>query len=88
METTKSRVDRIFEDWIRDQFLTYDHSTLEYTLKYLTEQLNDTRIKIRIDSVDLKNYLKDKGLLPATGPKWYKVPVGSLERVLFMIIVF
>lgn len=76
VETTKNRIDRVFEDWLRDQFLTYDHSTLEYTLKYLTEQLNDGKVsKYKIDTVELKKYLKEKGLVPGK-PKWHKMPVG------------
>jgi hypothetical protein len=74
---TKNRIDRLFEDWIREQFILYNVPTLEYTLKYLTEIMNDARVsKYKIDSLDIKTYLKTKNMKPLDKVKWFKVPVG------------
>jgi len=74
---TKSRIDRILEEWINEQFLTYDETNLEYTLKYLTEQMNDSRVsKYKIDSLDIKAYLKGRGMLPSDRVKHVAIPVG------------
>lgn len=66
VEATKNRVDRVFEDWIREQFLTFQLPVLRYPIKYLTEVFNDPRnSKYRIDAIELGEYLKKRlGLTP------------------------
>ena len=74
---TKNRIDKIFEEWIKDQFATYGLDQLEYSLKHMLEQLNDLKVsKYKIDSVDLKAFLKTKGMTEPGAPKMVKVPVG------------
>lgn len=76
VETTKNRVDRVFEDWIQEQFLLYKLPVLRYSQKYLTEIFNDPKnSKYKIDSIEMKAYLERKGLKPEV-PQRIKVPFG------------
>jgi len=76
VETTKSRIDRVFEEWIREQFLTYRMQTLRYSLKQLTEFLNDQKTsKYKVDTVELKAYLQRRGVTPEK-VQYIKVPTG------------
>lgn len=75
-QTTKNRIDRVFEDWIREQFLLYKLPVLRYSLKYLTEVFNDQKnSKYKLDAIELKAYLEKKGL-KADVPQRLKIPVG------------
>jgi hypothetical protein len=76
VETTKNRVDRVFEDWIREQFLLYKEPVLRYSLKFLTEVFNDQKnSKYKIDAIELKAYLAAKNLEPEK-PQRIKMPVA------------
>lgn len=76
VETTKNRVDRVFEDWIQEQFLLYRLPVLRYSQKHLTEVFNDPKnSKYKIDSIEMKAYLERRGLKPEV-PQRIKVPVG------------
>ncbi len=76
VETTKNRIDRVFEDWLREQFLLFKLPVLRYSLKYLTEVFNDQKnSKYKIDSIEIKSYLHGKKMEPEH-PQRVKVPVG------------
>jgi len=76
VETTKNRVDRVFEDWIQEQFLLYKLPVLRFSQKFLTEVFNDPKnSKYKIDSIEMKAYLERKGLKPEV-PQRIKVPLG------------
>lgn len=63
VETTKNRIDRVFEDWIREQFLTYKEPVLRYSLKQLTEIFNDSKnSKYKLDSIELKSFLEKRNM--------------------------
>src|SRR5690606_38053884 len=67
---------RVFEDWIREQFLLYKMPVLRYSLKYLTEVFNDQKnSKYKLDAIELKAYLEKKGLT-ADVQQRLKIPVG------------
>jgi len=77
---TKNRIDKVFEEWIREQFALYGLDQLEYPMKNIVEQLNDLKVsKYKVDSVDVKAYLKSKGMAEPGGPKQVKIPVGFLN---------
>lgn len=77
VENTKSRVDRVFEDWIAEQFLLYKLPVLRYHMKYLTEVFNDPRnSKYKIDAIELKAYLVERKGLKLSQPNWVKIPTG------------
>lgn len=77
VETTKNRVDRVFEDWISEQFLLYKQAVLRYPMSYLTEVFNDPKnSKYRIDAIELKSYLMEKRGLKAEEPQRIKRPTG------------
>lgn len=80
VENTKNRVDRVFEDWIREQFLTFRLPVLRYPLKYLTEVFNDPRnSKYRIDAIELREYLRKRlGMEPDKLTR-SAIPVGYHE---------
>lgn len=77
IETTKNRVDRVFEDWITEQFLLYKLPVLRYSMNYLTEVFNDPKnSKYKIDAIELKAYLLDRKGLKASEPQRIKRPTG------------
>lgn len=77
VETTKNRVDRVFEDWIQEQFMLYRLPVLRYPMKFLTEVFNDPKnSKFRIDAIELKAYLTKKGLKPDILPHRIRIPIG------------
>lgn len=77
VETTKNRVDRVFEDWITDQFLLYKLPVLRYSMNYLTEVFNDPKnSKYKIDAIELKAYLLERKGLKAGPPSRIKRPTG------------
>jgi hypothetical protein len=77
VETTKNRVDRVFEDWLREQFLIYRLPTLRYPMQHLSEVFNDPKTsKYRIDAIELKSYLQDRLKLDAQVPQRIKIPIG------------
>ena len=76
VETTKNRVDRVFEDWIQEQFLLFRLPVLRYSQKHLTEVFNDPKnSKYKIDAIEMKAYLERRGLKPEV-PQRIKVPTG------------
>jgi len=77
VEQTKSRIDRVFEDWLREQFMLFRLPVLRYSMKYLTEVFNDPKnSKYRIDAIELKNYLHDRKGMKADVPQRICIPVG------------
>jgi hypothetical protein len=76
VETTKNRIDRVFEDWIREQFLLYKLPVLRYSTKTLTEVFNDQKnSKYKIDAIEIKSFLQSKGMEP-DAPQRVKIPVA------------
>ncbi|MCZ8353936.1 MAG: DUF5906 domain-containing protein [Cyclobacteriaceae bacterium] len=77
VETTKNRVDRVFEDWLKEQFMTYRLPVLRYPLTHLTEIFNDPKnSKYRIDAIELKAYLTDRKKMKPSIPQRIVIPVG------------
>lgn len=77
VETTKARIDRVFESWIRDQFLLFKLPVLRYTTNFLIGVFNDPKnSKYKIDELDLRNYLTNKGLKPERESMYHKSPKG------------
>jgi hypothetical protein len=77
VETTKNRVDRVFEDWLKEQFMTYRLPVLRYPLTHLTEVFNDPKnSKYRIDAIELKAYLADRKKMKASHTQRVAIPVG------------
>jgi hypothetical protein len=77
IEATKNRVDRVFEDWITEQFMLFRLPVLRYSMKYLTEIFNDPKnSKYRIDGIELKAYLQERKHLNPGIPTRIDIPVG------------
>jgi hypothetical protein len=76
VEATKNRVDRVFEDWISEQFQLFKMPVLRYSQKYLTEIFNDPKnSKYKIDSIELKAYL-ERRKMEIQVPHRIKIPIG------------
>jgi hypothetical protein len=76
VETTKNRVDRVFENWIQDQFLLFKLPILRFTQTYLSEVFNDPKTsKYKIDEIEMKAYLERRGLKIEV-PQRHKIPTG------------
>jgi len=77
VETTKSRIDRVFEDWIREQFFLYRLPAIKYSIGMLTDYFNDFKnSKYKIDRIELRAYLKRKAVEHDTKPQRFKIPTG------------
>lgn len=75
VETTKNRVDRVFEDWIQEQFMLFRLPVLRFSSKNLTEVFNDPKnSKYKIDAIELKAYLQDKKKMMLHPPQRIKIP--------------
>jgi hypothetical protein len=78
VETTKNRVDRVFEDWIQEQFMLFKLPVLRFSQKFLTEVFNDPKnSKYKIDAIELKAYLERKKMELGV-PQRIKIPIGFL----------
>lgn len=76
VETTKNRVDRVFEDWLQEQFMLFKLPVLRFSQKYLTEVFNDPKnSKYKIDAIELKAYLERKNM-SLDVPHRIKMPTG------------
>ncbi len=82
VETTKNRIDRVFENWIREQFLQFNLPVLRYTTSNLLAVINDPKTsKYRIDELELKNYLTSKGLVPEPKSIYHKSPKWFADKI-------
>jgi hypothetical protein len=82
VETTKNRIDRVFESWLRDQFMMFKLPVLRYTTAYLVKVFNDPKnSKYKMDELDLKNYLHGRGLKAEKESIYFKAPVGFKETI-------
>lgn len=82
VETTKNRIDRVFETWLREQFLQFKLPVLRYTATLLVKIFNDPKnSKYKIDELDLKTYLANKGMVPTKDSMYHKSPMGYKETI-------
>jgi hypothetical protein len=87
VERTKPRISKVFEEFIKDQFLTFGISPLLMPLNYILENLNDRKFsKYTIDRTELKAYLQDELQLQPLKTRYTKIPVeitgeGSAESI-------
>ncbi|MBC6698061.1 DUF5906 domain-containing protein [Hymenobacter puniceus] len=76
VESTKNRLDKSVETFIKEMFMTYRLEKLKLPLKWLVQQLNDMS-KYRMDEQDVRNFLKEKrGMEPEKQPQRVKVPIA------------
>jgi hypothetical protein len=77
VETTKNRLDRVFEEWIREQFITFRLATLKYPLKYLTEVFNDSKkSKYKVDQIELRSMLHSRGVKSEKRTQRIRIPTS------------
>lgn len=75
IEVTKSRIDAVVENWVKDLFLTYKQPSLRINRKTMLKYLNDPAVsKYKIDEKDLKYYLEEKRGMPYNSPGRCKLP--------------
>ncbi len=75
VESTKNRLDRIFEEWLREQFFMFRLPILKYSLGYLTKVFNDNNVnKYKVDKLDLRNYLIQKNVKYDKKVQRFKMP--------------
>lgn len=77
VEATKNRLDRVFEDWIREQFRMYRLGRIMYSLTFLTQVLNDfNNNKYKVDKIELRTYLQKRGVESEKRAQRFKSPDG------------
>lgn len=80
VEATKNRIDRVFESWLRDQFLLFRVPVLRYTTSHLVRVFNDSKnSKYKMDELDLKNYLTARDMVASKESIYHKTPTGFRE---------
>lgn len=62
VETTKNRLDKIFEEWIREMFILTKKASLQFGRKFILDELTrDNKSKYKIDETDIKGFLEPRG---------------------------
>jgi hypothetical protein len=75
IEVTKSRLDAVLENWIKDVFLTYKVPELKIARKSMLRYLNSPEVsKYKIDEKELKYFLEEKRKMKYHDPQRYKIP--------------
>lgn len=77
VQTTKSRIDKVVENFLKDMFLTYRLPVLRLDMKTLLEALNDPKTsKYKIDEKDLEYYLEEKKHMQRERVQRVQIPVA------------
>lgn len=77
VNATKDRIDRVFEDWMRDQFKLYRLQKLQYSISHLLSIFNEGNAsKYRVDKTELKAYLKRRNVASEKHAQRFKSPVS------------
>jgi len=77
VEVTKSRLDKVVENFLKDMFLTYRWPVLRLDLKHLLAQLNDPKVaKYKIDEKDLVYYMEERKKMKREKVQRFKIPHG------------
>jgi hypothetical protein len=91
VETTKSRLDAVVENYIKDTFLTYKIPELRICRRTMLQKLNNPEVsKYRIDEKDLKYFLEERKGMKYKPTARCKVPlnisgwVGSEPNISYM----
>lgn len=81
VDATKNRIDRVFEDWIRHEFMLYRLPELKYSLNQLTTIFNNNNnSKYKVDKIDLRNYLQRKGIESEKRSQRFKTPIKIIQN--------
>lgn len=76
IQMTRDYFDQVFEEWIKEQFLTYGDPVLRYAMKDILEIMNDPKTaKYKADQKKVLQYLEEKKKLRKIKGR-YKFPVG------------
>lgn len=77
VESTKNRLERVFEDWIREQFMLYRLSTLRYSMTHLVDAMNDSKTnKYKVDKIELRAFLTARNVEYDKRPQRFSMPSG------------
>jgi hypothetical protein len=76
IEVTKSRIDAVVENWVKDMFLTYKITSLRISRKTMLRQLNNPEIsKYKIDDKELKYHLDERKKMKYHSAGRCKIPI-------------
>lgn len=79
IEVTKSRLEAVVENWIKDQFLTYKIPELRICRKTMLRYLNSPEVsKYKIDEKELKYFLEEKKKLRYQNAYRCKIPLNLI----------
>jgi hypothetical protein len=73
ISTTRNRLEKVVDEFAKNLFLTFRQPVIRIHLEYFAEQVNKIS-KFKIDSEDLKAYLKDKKALKPQPTQRYRFP--------------
>lgn len=76
IQMTKDHFEQIFEEWIKDQFLTYGDGVIRYSMKDILFAMNDPTVcKYKVDEKKVRYYLEEKRKMHKIKGR-YKFPKG------------
>jgi len=76
IEVTKSRLEAVVENWIKDIFLTYKVEELRISRKAMLRYLNNPEVsKYKIDEKELKYFFEEKKRIKYQSPGRCKIPI-------------
>ncbi|EKB47619.1 primase-helicase family protein [Cecembia lonarensis] len=78
IKNTRDKFESIFDDWIKDQFLTYKVYELKYTTQDILKLIKESGLFSRFqpDAKKLSDYLASKGMKRKQKPEKYSFPVS------------
>lgn len=86
VQETKSFLQKLIEEWVNDQFLTFRTPVLKYDLAYLSEQLSKWS-KYKVVPGDVKKILKEKySMSLSSKTEWLKIPSFIREDGTFQTV--
>lgn len=77
VENTRNRIDRVFEDWMREQFRLYRLPYIKYGINQLVQVFNDMNTnKYKVDKIELRYYLERRGVQSEKKAQRFRTPTG------------
>ncbi len=76
IQMTKDHFEQTFEEWIKEQFITYGCAVLRYSMKDILEAMNDPKVvKYKTDGKKVLYYLEEKRKMQKIKGR-YQIPIG------------
>lgn len=86
IEHTRNYLDKVVDDYIEDMFKTYQVAEIKISMNYLTDMINKSGVKYRVDKISVMKYLKEKKKLTLSEkPEYISTPCDFSEEGMSII---